>query len=276
VKSIAERREPDLAPFTMIKVCPECGGEIMRPEGDARWRCQNMQCPAQLKRRLQHFASRNAMDIEHLGPETIDKLLDKQLIVGLPDLYSLREEDLLDIEGFEEKSVANLSNSIAKSKKQELWRLIFGLGIRHVGQYAAQLLAVHFRSLEDIAEANTKELTGIKGIGGETAESIVAFFSDPGNREMIQTLLDQGVELTGRMTGPLEGRNFVFTGSMKSISRDEASERVRQLGGRVAGSVSNNTDFIVAGDSPGSKLEKAKKLGIKVLCEEDFKQMVAL
>jgi DNA ligase (NAD+) len=215
------------------------------------------------------------MDIEHLGPETVDKLLDAKLIEGLADLYALKIEDVLKLEGFEEKSAKNLLEAIEASKTRELSRLIFALGIRHVGRYSAQLLAARFSNLDNLAQAQYYQLEGIKGIGKETAESVVAFFGKEENKKLIQALIDRGIAPNERARGKLEGKVFVFTGSLKDISRDEASELVTGKGGIVSGSVSKNTDFVVAGENPGSKLDKAKKLGVKVIDEEEFGKLVA-
>jgi DNA ligase (NAD+) len=274
VKAISEKRTGSEKPFSMPKECPICGGEVKRPEGEARWRCLNLQCPAQLKRRIGHFAAKGAMDIEHLGPETIDKLLDAKLIAGLEDLYSLKKEDLLKLEGFEEKSAVNLISSIEESKTKELSRLIFGLGIRHVGQYAAQLLASRYSTLDNLSKAMGYQLEGIKGIGKESAESILEFFADEDNQRLIQAMKDRGINPRVKKPGPLEKKQFVFTGSMKNITRGEAKELVENLGGIVSGSVSKNTDYVVVGEKPGSKFEKAKKLGVKIVDEEEFKKIV--
>lgn len=274
VKAIIENRTGEENEFVIPKECPECHGEIERPEGEARWRCQNLQCPAQLKRRIAHFASRNAMDIEHIGPETVDKLLDAEFIKGLEDLYSLKKEEILELEGFEEKSAQNLLDAIDDSKTRELSRLIFGLGIRHVGQYAGQLLAARFPNLDALAQAQYYQLEGIKGIGKETAESVVAYFTDEKNQNLIQALKDRGVAPSEKAKGDLEGKVFVFTGSMKGYSRDEASKLVMSRGGIVSGSLSKNTDYMVAGEKAGSKLERAKKLGVKVIDEKEFKEIV--
>jgi DNA ligase (NAD+) len=222
VKVISEKRTGSEKPFAMPNKCPVCDGEVERPEGEVRWRCLNLQCPAQLKRRIGHFAAKGAMDIEHLGPETIDKLLDAKLIAGLEDLYSLKKEDLLKLEGFEEKSADNLISAIEESKTKELSRLIHALGIRHVGQYSAQLLASHFRSLDRLSQAMYYQLENIKGIGKETAESVVAFFSDEENKKLIQILKEMGLNPQAKEKGPLDGKQFVFTGSMGTLSRDEA------------------------------------------------------
>lgn len=273
VKAIAEKRSGDEREFSMITSCPECRGDIQRPEGEARWRCQNLQCPAQLKRRIAHFASRNAMDIEHLGPETVDKLLDAELIDGLDDLYNLKKEKLLELEGFEEKSTQNLLDAIEASKTRELSRLVFGLGIRHVGQYAGQLLAARFSSLDALLQAQYYQLEGIKGIGKETAESVVTYFSDEKNRALIHSLRERGVAPSAKEKGPLDGKTFVFTGSLKGYSRDDASKMVMRRGGLVSGSLSKSTDFLVAGEKAGSKLEKAKKLGVEIIDEEEFRRI---
>jgi DNA ligase (NAD+) len=274
VKAVAEKRKGDEREFEMPKKCPECGGDVQRPEGEAVIRCQNIQCPAQLRRRISHFAAKGAMDIENLGPETVDKLLESKLIESLDNLYSLKKEELLKLEGFEEKSTDNLLKAIDESKTQELSRLIFGLGIRHVGQFAAQLLANYFGSLDGLSQAMGYQLEGIKGIGKESAESILSFFADEDNKKLIQALKDKGVSPTIKQTGPLEGKQFVFTGSMKNTTRGKAQELVEKNGGIVSGSISKNTDFVVVGEKPGSKLEKAKKLEVKILNEEEFKKVV--
>ncbi len=269
-----EKRTGDEKRFKMPNRCPVCGGEVVRPEGEAVARCQNLMCPAQLKRRIGHFASRTAMDIEHLGRETIDKLLDAELVKGLEDLYALNKKSIMKLEGFEEKSADNLLEAIEKSKTQDLSRLIHALGIRHVGQYAAQLLASHFGSLDNLAETKLEELENIKGIGKETAESIVSFFANKECQKLIKTLKERGVNPIVKGTGPLEGKQFVFTGSLEGLSRDEASDLVMKKGGIVSSSVSKNTDFVVAGDKPGSKFEKAKKLGLNIIDEEEFRRIV--
>jgi DNA ligase (NAD+) len=274
VKAIEYKRTGDEKEFRMPTKCPECGGVVERPEGEARWRCQNLQCPAQLRRRISHFAAKGAMDIEHLGPETVDKLLEVKLIDTLDDLYSLKKEELLELEGFEEKSAENLLNAIKDSKTQELSRLIFGLGIRHVGQYTAQLLAGYFGSLDALSIAMGYQLEGIKGIGKESAESVLNFFADEDNKKLIQALKAKGISPTQNISGPLEGKQFVFTGSMENITRGEAKEMVEKMGGMVSGSISKNTDFVVVGEKPGSKFEKAKKLGIKILDEEEFQKLL--
>lgn len=274
VKAIEDKRTGNEKEFRMPKKCPECGVKVERPEGEAVTRCQNLQCPAQLRRRISHFAAKGAMDIEHLGPETVDKLLESELVESLDDLYSLKKDNLLKLEGFEEKSADNLINAINESKTQELSRLIFGVGIRHVGQYAAQLLANYFGSLDGLSQAMGYQLEGIKGIGKESAESVLSFFADEDNKKLIQALKEKGVSPKEKKSGPLEGKQFVFTGSMENLKRGEAKEMVEKMGGIVSVSVSKNIDFVVVGEKPGSKFEKAKKLGIKILDEEEFKKLV--
>lgn len=274
VKPIKEKRTGKEKIVKLPKQCPVCEAEVERPEGEVVARCQNLQCPAQLRRRISHFAAKGAMDIEHLGPETVDKLLESILIESLDDLYSLRKEDLLGLEGFEEKSVNNLLKAIDESKTQELSRLIFGLGIRHVGQYAAQLLASYFGSLDGLSLAMGYQLEAIKGIGNESAESVLNFFADEDNKKLIRALKDKGISPTTKKTGPLEGKQFVFTGSMEGTTRGEAKVLVEMMGGIVSGSVSKNIDFVVVGEKAGSKLDKAKKLGIIILDEKEFKKLV--
>jgi DNA ligase (NAD+) len=274
VKAIVEKRTGDEKEFTMPKKCPECNKEVKRPEGESVTRCQNPQCPAQLRRRIAHFAAKGAMDIEHMGPETVDKLLEAKLIDTLDDLYSLKKEDLLGLEGFEEKSADNILKAIEESKTQELSRLIFGLGIRHVGQYVAQLLANYFGSLDALSQAMGYQLEGIKGIGKESAESVLSFFAEEENKKLIQALKEKGLSPSSMKTGPLEGKQFVFTGSMEGITRGKAQEMVEKMGGMVSGSISKNTDYLVVGEKPGSKFEKAKKLGIRILDKEEFKKLI--
>jgi DNA ligase (NAD+) len=196
------------------------------------------------------------------------------LIKGLEDLYNLDKTSIMKLEGFEEKSADNLLEAIENSKTRELSRLIHALGIRHVGQYAAQLLASHFGSIDNLTEARIDELENIKGVGKETAESVVSFFADKENQKLIKTLLERGLSPKAKAKGPLEGKQFVFTGGLESLSRDDASDLVMKHGGIVASSVSKNIDFVVVGDNPGSKYEKAKKMGLKIINEKEFKEMV--
>jgi len=277
VKSIKERRTGTEKRKGIPKKCPVCGTEVVRPEGEVAVRCPNKYCPARLKWRLRYYASRDAMDIDHLGEKTIDKLLDAGLVKDIADLYSLKKEDLLKLEGFKEKSAQNLLDSIERSKKQDLSRLIYGLGIRHVGKYAAQLLASRYNSIDELAKASEDELKQIEGLGDKSAESIVTFFSTEENQKLIERLKEIGVKTReNKKHGlPLEGKKFVFTGKLLTLSRPEASDLVKQKGGIAASSVSKDVDYVVVGDKPGSKYQKAKKLNLKIINEEEFKKIVS-
>ena len=277
VKSIKERRTGTEKRKGIPKKCPVCGTEVVRPEGEVAVRCPNKYCPARLKWRLRYYASRDAMDIDHLGEKTIDKLLDAGLVKDIADLYSLKKEDLLKLEGFKEKSAQNLLDSIERSKKQDLSRLIYGLGIRHVGKYAAQLLASKYNSIDELAKASEDELKQIEGLGDKSAESIVTFFSTEENQKLIERLKEIGVKTREiKKHGlPLEGKKFVFTGKLLTLSRPEASDLVKQKGGIAASSVSKDVDYVIVGDKPGSKYEKAKKLNLRIINEDEFKKLVS-
>lgn len=277
VKSIKEKRTGSEKRKGIPKKCPVCGVDVVRPEGEVAVRCPNKQCPARLKWRLRYYASRDAMDIDHLGEQTIDKLLDEGLVKDIADLYFLKKEDILKLEGFKEKSAQNLLDSIERSKKQDLSRLIYGLGIRHVGKYAAQLLASRYNSIDELAEASEEELKQIDGLGDKSAEAIVTFFSTEENKKLIERLKKIGVKTkeTKKEGLPLQGKKFVFTGALSALSRPEASDLVKQKGGVVASSVSKDVDYVVVGEKPGSKYEKAKKLNLKIINEEEFKKMVS-
>ena len=276
VKSITEKRTGKEKRKIIPKTCPVCGTTVVRKEGEVAVRCPNKMCPARLKWRLQYYASRDAMDIDHLGESTIDKLMDEGLIDNIADLYSLKKEDILKLEGFKEKSAQNLLDSIEKSKKQDLPRLIYGLGIRHVGKYAAQILASKYNSLDELAKASSEELKEIDGLGDKTAEAIGTFFATEENREIIGRLKDIGVKTkeTRKKDLPLQGKKFVFTGGLSTLTRPEASDLIKQKGGIVASSISKDINYVIVGDKPGSKYEKAKKLGLNIIDEEEFITLV--
>jgi len=261
-------------PFKMPKKCPECGTEIFRPEGEVAWRCVNAACPAQIKERLLHFASRKAMDIDHLGPAVLDQLVDGGNVQHFSDLYTLNLEDLVGLERLAKKSAQNLIDSIEKSKSAGLTRLLHALGIRHVGQRAASILARNFHSMDELQKAEFEDLEQVAEIGPIMAESLRAFFDQQVNQREIQKLAELGVVLAEerKETGNrLEGKQFVLTGTLKSFSRDQAKEKIQSLGGRVTSSVSSKTDYVVAGTDPGSKRDKAEKLDVEILDEEQFK-----
>jgi DNA ligase (NAD+) len=279
VMVIKERRTGNERPFVMPKTCPVCGSPLVRKPGEAVWRCPNKSCYAQLVRHLQHFASRNAMDIEGLGAKVAKALVDAGLIRDVGDLYYLKEEDLLQLPGFALKKAQNLYNAIQKSKKTTLSRFLYALGIRHVGEVAAQILAEHFRSLDKLRKASKADLMTIPGIGPEVAGSIEEFFRNERNQRTLEKLLRAGITFEDVSEEvpeekPLDGLTFVFTGALKSMTRDRAKKRVQTLGGRVASDVSRNVNIVVVGEKPGSKYQRAKKLGIKIIDEEEFLKMI--
>lgn len=276
VKVIKEERTGREKPIIPPSHCPVCGAELVR-EG-AYLKCINISCPARLKGSIRHFASRRAMDIEGLGEKVANQLVDRGLVKDLADIYYLTKEDLLKLDGFADKSAENLLNAIEKSKDTTLARFIYALGIPNVGEYTAKLLADHFGSLERLMKATKLELLSITGIGPETAESIVKFFSEPRNVEVIQKMLRAGVKPRGKpreeVKTPFAGKRVVFTGALSSMSRDEAKELVEKFGGIPTNSVSRNTDLVVVGENPGSKYQRALQLGIKIINEEEFLKMV--
>jgi DNA ligase (NAD+) len=275
VKTISEKRTGDEKIRTIPRKCPVCESDIIRTVDEVAVRCPNKQCPARLKWRIEYFASRDAMDIDHLGGQTIDKLIEKGLVDTIADIYKLTEEDLLTLEGFKEKSVKNLLDSIKKSKHQGLARLIYGLGIRHVGKYAAQLLASRYHSIDELANKTAEELKQIHGLGEKTAESIATFFATQENIELINKLKDIGLQTKEiKKEGHLTGKKFVFTGSLPSMSRPDASDLVMKNGGMVSSAIGKDIDFVVVGTDPGSKYQKAKKLGLKIIDENEFKKLV--
>jgi DNA ligase (NAD+) len=277
VERVPQLREKRGEPFRMPKKCPECGTAIIQ-EGPFD-RCPNgLACPAQLKGAIQHFGSRGALDIRGLGKETVEALVGAGLVRSVADLFTLRVDDLKKLERFADVSAQNLVSAIDRAKKTALWRFILALGIPQVGAETARDLADHFGTLEEIRQAGEETLTAISGIGPKIAPAITGFFRRAENRKIIDLLLKRGVEPTGptraRRAGPLAGLTIVFTGGLDSVSRAQAEEMVRQAGGQPSGSVSRTTGYVVAGSDPGSKLEKARKLGVKILDEKEFLKLV--
>jgi DNA ligase (NAD+) len=259
--------------FKMPKTCPECETEIFRPEGEVAWRCVNAACPAQIRERLLHFASRKAMDIDHLGPAVLDQLVDGGRVQHFSDLYTLTLEDLVGLERLAEKSAQNLIDSIDKSKSAGLTRLMHALGIRHVGQRAGSILAQNFHSMDALQKASFEDLEQVDEIGPIMAESLRAFFDQEDNQQEVRRLQELGVvfvEERKETSDRLQGKQFVLTGTLNDFSRDQAKEKILALGGRVTSSVSKKTDYVVAGADPGSKRNKAEKLGVEILDEEKF------
>src|SRR5712664_3540010 len=267
-------------PFRMPKNCPECGSTIHHVEGEVAYRCVNAACPAKRKESLLHFAGRHAMNIDGLGDKIVDQLVDKGLVKDVADLYSLKLEDLAGLERMAEKSAKNLLDEIEASKKNSLARLIYALGIQFVGERTAQLLAEHFGSLDKLASATVEELSEVPEVGPKVAASIVEFFSEPANRKLVEKLRKAGVHPTAEKrkvkSDKFAGKSFVFTGGLANRSREEAGEIVQQHGGKVSGSVSKKTDYVVVGTDPGSKYDKAKELEVAILSEAEFEKLLGL
>lgn len=279
VRVVREKRTGKEKVFRMPETCPTCGGKLRRDEEEVAWRCENVACPAQLKRTLEHFAGRGTMDIEGLGTVMVETLVDKGLIKDYGDLYSLRMKGLLGLERMGEKSASNLLTGIEASKERPYERVLFALGIRHVGLTAARLLAERFPSLDELIKAKPEEIDEIPGVGTTIAQSVTDFFSRKSNLAVIAKLREAGVRLKAEKEGEgkpkkLAGKTFVLTGTLKGYSREEASERIIALGGRTSDSVSKRTDYLVVGEESGSKLAKAKTLGVKTLSEEEFEKLV--
>ena len=255
-----------------------CGSRIYRPEGEAAYYCENAECPAQVRGRIEHYASRGAMDIEGLGEAAIDLLVNEKLIHNIADIYSLKKEAIVPLERMGEKSAQNLVDAIELSKKQPFQKLIFGLGIRYVGTGVAKLLADAFGSIEKLQEASQEDLEAVEGIGPAIAESVARFFSDKHSKELVKRLQREGLTLRSEKKSTagqtLSGKTFVLTGGLDSMSRDEAKEKIESLGGSVSSSVSKKTDFVVVGAEAGSKQEKAKALRVKTIDEREFLKLI--
>ncbi len=274
---VKEKRPHDARAFEMPEVCPVCGSPVFSEDGEAAVRCVNSECPAQRIRNIIHFASRDAMDVDGLGPAVVEQLVAGELIRDAADLYSLKSEQIEKIDRMGKKSAANLITAIEKTKENDLSKLLFALGIRHVGQKAGKTLAEHFGSLDAVMNATEDELRTIDDIGQVMASSIKRWFSLPDSHEFIEKLRAAGVntEFKGEKKGSaFAGQTFVLTGTLTKFTRSEAEERIEKLGGKASSSVSKKTTYVVAGESAGSKLKKANELGIPVLTEEEFLQML--
>jgi DNA ligase (NAD+) len=278
VAPIPSLRTGDERAFVMPKLCPQCKTEIVRPEGEAVARCPNLQCPAQVWGRIVHFASRGAMDIEHLGERTAGELLDRNLVADPADIFFLGPEQIGQLPNFKDKSIANLQAAIEAAKDRPIDRLLYGFGIRHVGATAARVLADAFGSIDKIAAAPAEEIAAAPGIGEVIATAVRAFFDRPETGALLDKLRRAGVRLDEQReqrTGPLTGKTFVITGTLAALSRDEAKAKIEALGGKVTNSLSSRTDYLVVGESPGSKLEKATKLEVATLDEAAFLALLA-
>ncbi len=273
VVSHAENSEKYLLP----SVCPSCGASVIREEDEAAVRCVNPECPAQLLRNLIHFCSRDAMDIEGMGDAVLEKLVSSGLLSKASEIYTLKKEDFMTLEGFKDKSSQNLVDAIEKSKQNDLAKLVFALGIRHVGQKAGKILAEHFETMENLMNADLEKLTAIEGFGGIMAQSVVDFFALEQSKREIEALAALGVNMASqkeKIDNRFEGKTFVLTGTLPTYSRNEASEIIEKFGGKTASSVSKKTSYVLAGEEAGSKLVKAQTLGVTIISEEDFNEMI--
>ncbi len=278
VSVMKERRTGREKTFSWPRRCPACGSEAFRPEGEVVSRCVNPSCPARLRESVLHYASRRAMNIEGLGEALVDQLLANGLVRAIPDLYALTAKDLESLERMGPKSAANLLEQIGRSKERDLARFIFALGIRHVGERLAQILAERYRSLETLEEAPAEELVEVEEVGPKVAESIRFFFDRPENRELVRRLREAGVTASAPKAaagaGRLAGQVFVITGTLEGMTREEARELLEGLGAEVGSSVTRKTTGLVVGASPGSKLDKARELGVRIIDEAGFRELV--
>jgi DNA ligase (NAD+) len=262
--------------FQMPERCPVCGGHVIRTEGEADHRCVNTNCPAKLRESILHFASRGVMNIDGLGDALVNQLTERGLVKNIADIYRLTQEDLLKLERMGEKSAQNVLDEIAESKKLPLERVIYGLGIRFVGERTAEFLAGQFGSIDALMNAGEEELQEVDEVGPRIAASIVEFFQEPRNRELVRQLRDSGLTFSGKKKQrgtKLAGKTFVLTGTLTHYTRDEAKKMIEDAGGRVSGSVSKKTDYVVAGSDAGSKLDKAKELGVEVIDEKEMETL---
>jgi DNA ligase (NAD+) len=277
---VQEKRGPDSSPFQMPAVCPECGSRIIRPAEEANYYCINTECPAQVRARIEHFAHRGAMDIEGLGEAAVDQLVGGGFVRNYADIYDLkgRKKELVELERWGEKSVTNLLEGIERSKERPFSRVLFALGIRHVGLGVAQLLARSAGSMDALMKSSVDDLLMIQGVGPQIAESIAEFFGDDHNRALVRRLKKAGLRLEGKQEKPqrssLTGKTFVLTGTLEQMTREEARDRIEARGGRVASSVSKKTDYVVVGNDAGSKFKQAKTLGVKTLTEAEFQNLL--
>ncbi len=278
VSVATEERDGTEKDFIMPEICPECGAEVVRADGEAAYRCIGSSCPAQLSRSIIHFASRDAMDIDGLGPAIINQLIDTGLIHCAADLYYLDKEDVAGLEKMGEKSAQNLADAIEETKKRDLSRLLFAFGIRLNGQRSSKLLAKHFGSLDAVMSASVEEIAKIPDVGEKMAQNVYDFFRDEKNAELVRRIKDAGVNTNYLQdegeTNILSGKKIVVTGKFETLSRAEMTELVEKNGGKVSGSVSKNTDFVVVGEDAGSKLTKAQSLGVSVITLEEFMDML--
>lgn len=276
IKPMVEKRTGEEREWEMPDHCPVCGSTVFRPEGEAVTRCVNIDCPARLFESILHFASRGAMDIDGLGPAITSELMRKGFVRTVADIYFVTDEQLYALTNFKDKSVANMRRSIEASKQRPLSRLLFALGIRHVGSHVADVLAQRFGELDALAAVSEEELRETEEIGPIMAASIHAFFRESRNLELIEELRKAGVNMreSQRTGGPLEGLSIVVTGRLEGLSREQAERAIEERGGRAASSVSSRTDYVVAGEDPGGKYERARELGVKIINENEFRELL--
>ena len=277
VEVVREKRPAGAMPYFLPDHCPVCGAPVTRDEDGAAIRCTGAECPAQRLRNLTHFASRNAMDIDGLGSAVLNQLIESGLVKTAADLYTLQVQDIAQLDRMGEKSAQNAVNAIAASKENDLWRLINALGIRQVGDKAAKVLASHFGTFDALSEASAEELTAINDVGAVTAAYIRRWMEDPQSQDLIARLKDVGVNMTCKdeaLDSRFAGMIFVLTGALEKFTRDEAGEMIEKRGGKAAGSVSKKTTYVVAGENAGSKLRKARELGIPILTEDEFLELL--
>lgn len=277
VVAVAKRGEGE--PFKMPEYCPSCGSKVVKTDGEVALRCVNINCPAQALRRIIHFASRDAMDIEGLGPSVSELLINNELVNSPADLYSLKKEDIENLEGMGDISASNLISAIAATKERELYRLIYSLGIRHIGVAASKLLADEFGSIDALMDASAEQMSAIYGFGSTMAASVVDYFSMESSKELIKSLKSFGINPVNQKSNDntakvLSGMTVVLTGTLPTLSRAQASELIEANGGKVSSSVSKKTSLVLAGEAAGSKLDKANSLGIKIISEDEFLQMI--
>ena len=276
VRVIKEKRTGEEKEFNMPDECPVCTSPLHRAEGEAAYRCTNEYCPSQKGRRIIHFASRDAMDIEGMGPSLVYKLLDEGLINESGDIYSLSTEDISALDKMGDKSAENILSAIEASKKKALSNLLFALGIRHIGKRAAQILAKHFKTLDALIDASEEQISSVPDIGEKMAKSLKDYFENEDALKNLEKIVSAGVcteEETESMGTIFEGKTFVLTGTLENLTRSEAGKIIESLGGKTSSSVSAKTDFVLAGEAAGSKLEKAQKLGVKIINEQEFMEM---
>ena len=282
VVSVAKHKD-DSIPFEMPKICPSCGSPVSYENGEAALRCTNTDCPAQLMRHMIHFVSRDAMDIDGLGERVLRALADNSLISSPLDLYRLSKDDIMTLDKKKDKSATNLINAIEKSKSNDLYRTVFSLGIRHIGQKAAKLLADKFRTLDNIANASVEDISSIEGFGDIMAQSVYSYFQLDESRKLVEEIKSLGINTTNLSepknideSNPFFNKTFVITGTLPNYKRAQAAEIIEKLGGKVSSSFSKKTDYVLAGEDAGSKLTKAQSLGIKIIDENEFKNMAEL